>query len=606
MLNRHGFADRCGSILRTVFPDLRATPADGILDRGGVDHCLFIPSQDGAAVAFQCKGFEVPEWTASHTSQCIHSIESFARGTLKAECYILIVNRIVKGEARTTIEGALEQLVRSQRVTRVALFDLEAFLEFVFRKIQDQMLILIEESVRTLKEERRQRGHEGIYVEGVPFSLEGSGQNRNPLRFVEEHVLKLIREENNKRSWTFVVSEFGFGKTALAHRLVDVFLEHGAHCLYLPAARFPDKTLEFEKEFMWTVLEFLQVDIDRRSERDEMRQAALKEIFKRNKNVVLILDGIDEHPVCWREGGLVNVLGIFKTFNATCVFTVREEFLAERTGHFKAAMRNAPGRFTLHLTEWDEPLVLEYTKQWRDGGLPDEAQTLINGFEELVRNGRYLELYGDIPKRPLFLKMLLTDVAAGDLRNRNLAELYLTYFKNKFLADRGTSADMPAVRRPLGVEADSELVCALLMEVMTLAAGRMYRIEAGELLLEPRLLESQLRECADLSDDSLDVASIAINSVLLPIGRRDANREKGHLVFTFAHQSFQEFFLARHLLASLSQNEVNPVILNKSLPKAVARFARGLFSLIPPDEQIRIRKRCIQDAVDIDLFLGNV
>jgi hypothetical protein len=606
MLSKHVFAERCGSILQTVFSDVRATPSDGMLDRSGIDYCLCVPSQDKIELAFQCKGFEVPEWTSSQTSQCIHSIESFAQGTLKTECYILIVNRVVKGEARVIIEDALARLVQSQRVTKVLLYDLEAFLEFVFIKIQDQVLILIQESVATLKEERQQRMQEGIYVEDVPFSLQSGGKKKNPLRFVEEYVLKLIREPNNRRSWTFVVSEFGFGKTALALQLAGVFLDHGTHCLYLPAARFPDKTLEMEKEFMWTVLEFLQEDVDRHRERDEMRQAALKEIFKREKSVVLILDGIDEHPACWREGGLANVLGIFKTFNATCVFTVREEFLAERNGHFKTAMRNAPGWFTLHLTEWDEPLVLEYTKQWRDSGLPNEVKPHLDDFDELVRNGHYVDLYGDIPKRPLFLKMLLTDVAAGDLRNRNLAELYLTYFKNKFHADRATSTDAPAVRRPLNINEDSELVCAILLEIMTLAAGQMYRIEVGGLFLEPRLLESQLRKCADLAGGSLDVASIAINSVLLPVGRRDANREKGNLVFTFAHQSFQEFFLARHLLTLLSKNSLNPTIPYESLPKAVIRFAKDLFPLFSEGEQTHIREFCVLQRLDIKLFCGNV
>ena len=605
MLSKHGFAERCGAILRTVFSDIRATPADDTLDRAGVDVCLCAPSRDEAEMAFQCKGFEVSEWTASQTNQCLHSIQTFAQGTLKTEWYILIVNRVVKGEDRETITVALEKLVQSQRAMKVALFDLQAFVEFVSKKTEDQMLTLIQESVATLKEERQQRAQEGIYVETVPFSLQGGGNKRNPLRFVKERVLKLIHEPNNKRSWTFIVSEFGFGKTALAAQLAGIFLDSDALCLYLPAARFPDRTLEMEKEFMWTVLEFLQGEVDRRSERDEMRQAALKAIFKRDKNVVLILDGIDEHPVCWREGGLANVLGIFKTFNATCVFTVREEFLAERSGHFETAMKNAPSWFTLQLNEWDEPLVLEYTKRWRTGELPDQARARLDDFEELVRNGRYLELYGDIPKRPLFLKMLLTDVAAGDLRSRNLAELYLTYFKNKFQADRATSIDRPAVRRPLGVDEDSELVRALLLEIMTLAAGRMYRIEAGELLLEPRLLESQLRECAELAGGSLDVASIAINSVLLPVGRRDANRNKGHLVFTFAHQSFQEFFLARHLLALLSKADLNPAVPNELLPRAVARFARGLFSLFPPDEQVHIRQRCILHGVNTEMFYGN-
>lgn len=606
MLSKHQFAERCGSLLRAVFPDIRATPVDGALDRSGIDYCLLSPSSDKVEWAFQCKGFEVPEWTGSQTDQCIHAIETFAQSNLTTDYYILIVNRTVKGGARKIIEDALAELVKSRKATKTELLSSESFLAFIFGKIEAQMFLLIKESVVTLKEENQKRMQSGIYIETVPFILTGQSDSHiNPLRFVQEHVLKLLEEQNNKRSWTFVVSEFGFGKTALALQLARVFLDNDSLCLYLPAARFPDKALDRERDFMWTVLELLQDDIDRNSELDEMRQATLKEIFKRDKSVVLIFDGIDEHPACWREGGLANVLGIFKTFNATCVFTVREEFLSERSGHFATAMRNAPSRFTLQLTEWDESLILQYTRQWREVAFLKSSEAYLDDFEQTVRNGRYVELYGDIPKRPLFLNMLLTDVAAGDLRNRNLADLYLSYFKNKFLADRATSVNQPTVRRPLGIHEDSEFACALLLEIMTLAAGRMYKNEVGLISLEPRLLESQLRECAELAGGSLDIASIAINSVLLPVGRRDANKDKGNINFTFAHKSFQEFFLARYLLTLLMKNDFGLPIPTGLLPKSVTRFAKGLFSLLSPEEQAHVLRRCVECGVKSELFCGH-
>jgi hypothetical protein len=118
----------------------------------------------------------------------------------------------------------------------------------------------------------------------------------------------------------------------------------------------------------------------------------------------------------------------------------------------------------------------------------------------------------------------------------------------------------------------------------------MYAIEGGELRLHPRLSEVTLRACAEqIAGESLDLPSILLNSVMVPVGRRNKLHHGGHIEVAFAHTSFQEFFLARHILAALLEKNIDPTILHSVIPKPVTRFLQQLISTLPPDQQALAR-----------------
>jgi len=591
LLCDYPFEQRCGEVLQTVFPAMTSPPARSEWDRAGIDHCMFAENADDLLSVFQCKGFSVPEFGSSQLTQCLHSIDTFSGSSCKTKQYGLIVNRVVKGEPRRKIEAALQLLVQTGKAESARLLDLEAFLEIVFLEAQKYLAGLLRSSLAEFQEQHRQRMEEGVYVEGVPFRIEGTNTpHKTPLRFIEERVLKLIAEPNNKRSWTFLSGEFGFGKTSLALHLAEALQKHGVTCLYLPVAQFRQRAFEMEGPFLWEVLRIiLRDEIDAPTERHRILHAALKEIFKRDKRIILIFDGIDEHPICWRENGLMSVFGIFKTFNTTCLFVVREEFLAERSGHFQAAIKGGPGSFMLRLIEWPEPLIIEYCEHYQKRVETADARNRIGHFEEAVKSGRYVDYYGDIPKRPLFLKMLLDDVSKEDLRTRNLAELYEIYITKKFERDRATSTSKPVVLRPLSSDEDYEVVCARLFDVMTLAAGFMHVAEEGEIRLLPSLPEATLRECArKISENPLDIPTILLNSVMVPVGKRNKHHQGGYIEVAFAHTSFQEFFLARHIFAVLLGKSADSKVLQNVMPKPVIRFLQGMISSLSSDEQMKI------------------
>ena len=76
---------------------------------------------------------------------------------------------------------------------------------------------------------------------------------------------------------------------------------------------------------------------------------------------------------------------------------------------------------------------------------------------------------------------------------------------------------------------------------------------------------------------------------MVPVGRRDKHYQGGYIDVAFAHTSFQEFFLAHHILASLLQKNSDTAILNATLPKPVTRFLTALISTLSSDDQSKIR-----------------
>jgi len=596
----HIFQQKCGEILETAFSDVTMTMPRTLLDKSGIDFCVFAKGADSFDTVFQCKGFEVADLTTTQVQQCLKSIDSFKNSQFRVKEYFLIVNRIVKGENRKRLENAVDALVRQGVAERAEVLDLEAFLELLFKKAEREVESLLMASAGRYSDQHHNRMQEEVYVPDAPFvEVESSDKKTNPLRFLRERVISLaLQSHNNKRSWTFIVGEFGFGKTSLALQIPNLLEGTGLLYVYFPVAQFPPSAFNGDVEFLWTMLELIREDgVSRTNKKDRIQHAILKELLKREKRILLIFDGLDEHPICWRERGLAAIFGIFKTFNATCVFTVREELIAERHGYFQDALKGSPGAFMLTLCQWDERLILDYAARWKvlKGFV---AEPKLEHFERAVETGQYEQFYGDIPKRPLFLKMLLVDVVKEDIRRRNLAEIYTGYLIDKFRIDRETSAMRPAVGRPLNSNEDYTKLCALFFDILTLVASRMYDIVNGEVQMSRELDEGTLRECIAIGTqgDALDLPSFLSNSVLVPSRRRSS--KVPDLSIVFAHKSFQSFFLAKYVLKVIVKRAHDPQLLEATLPGPVIIFVRGLFDLEPDNVRANAKQTLDQILQD--------
>ncbi len=202
LLRDHSFAQRCGTILQTVFPNVVPSPSSGTCDRAGIDHCAFTDGTSDLSIVFQCKGFDKPEFGASQLAQCLHSIKAFAESEFACDEYYLIVNQIVRGKDRSTIEAQLEMLTRSKKARTASLLGPEHFLEKVFKQAQRELMRDLQLSVEQFQQQHQHRMDETIYVEEAPFEFNNTERSNNPLKFATERILQLVEQPTNKRSWT--------------------------------------------------------------------------------------------------------------------------------------------------------------------------------------------------------------------------------------------------------------------------------------------------------------------------------------------------------------------------------------------------------------------
>src|ERR1043165_3887243 len=85
VLRDYHFEQRCGDIMRAVFPKLTSQPARSTFDCAGIDHCVLAEDRDELLLTVQCKGFDVHEFGSTQLAQCLKSIQTFARSSFTSK-----------------------------------------------------------------------------------------------------------------------------------------------------------------------------------------------------------------------------------------------------------------------------------------------------------------------------------------------------------------------------------------------------------------------------------------------------------------------------------------------------------------------------------------
>jgi len=255
------------------------------------------------------------------------------------------------------------------------------------------------------------------------------------------------------------------------------------------------------------------------------------------------------------------------------VLSARDELIEARASDFfpDPGLRIAPAFKRLRLMDWTDDLIVEFVRRFaaaRGGWEPAS----FSDFRHTIESRRYIEVYGDIPKRPLFLGMLAEDAWSGGEPARQLHRLYGKYFRQKFLLDRHSIAAGGASKRASAIVDlfGSDEASDRLMKVMEDAAAKMFEVADRSELPAARqhdtISESGLRTIGTENGVPVfQLEDIMMHSLLQPAGRDPVSRER---LVRFAHRSFQEWFLARYY----ARNESFHV----TLPRSAARFLSSM------------------------------
>lgn len=552
----HSFQAVCHELLAPFIPMLINARTMGEVDGAGADLYRLNEATGDFEWAIQCKGFEL-DFGESQLTQCLKSIDSFQKAARATEKYRLVINRPIKDAVlRTRLNQKLSELETSGKALSAEAWPLDQFLIWLGNAARQWISERIVERGRALKADYSEAMDWRFYIEDVPFSRD-SGQTKNGLIFtLEEEALHWSEIDATRdpslAGRIFVVSEFGFGKTSLLLTLFERLEQTHLLPIFAPLTQFGMDALN-EKVLAGSIFETLITESD--APRSEIVRKILREgvvsVLRRERSAVLLVDGIDEHPLCHNTDGLAHFLNSLANFPGYCVMTVRKEFWDERYGNFESAFRQSKNwnkrRAVVLLSEWQHHQIQEFIAELEKFDEYHRSEG-FRQFSGIIKRRTHTAYYGDIPMRPLFLRMLADDAAEGVIERENLAVLYHRYFIRKLDLDRFNLAKTPGTGRRLPLnDSDANARAYILIDVLTDIAKKMilaYSEEEGSLELLPTIQESELLEL--LNDRKVQIANVLellTHSVLVP----DGPRRNSDIKLRFAHKSFQEWFTARAL-----------------------------------------------------------
>ena len=572
---------------RVVLPFVRAIWADAIIpqplrstyDQSGVDILVWRKTDSRSIfLAVQCKGFSVKEYElgVDQIQQCKDSIKKFIESGIHSEIYVLVHNRIPSNETfRAELEQQATKLKASGRARVVYIWGAQKLLQEATKAVRNryrQVLLLDEPKVEQFLIDQPLCAP----LEKVPLRISELTFNRN--RMIAETAIEDVIADPTRRiletarsNLSLVLGQAGYGKTTSALRTLA---DGSRKIFYLSAAILPDvvgntdtlfkRWINLEKLFEGVLDEDIPIV-------EQLAAPAITYILKDEKiPVILILDALDESIYFSRPGGLQQLFNQISDARVPIILLARSEFWEDKQQDFANSYGlRSPTKedkfnrrvTVIRLLEWQHDQIRALAQRFRDK-LAGRERTHVENLIRVIDSGEYEDIYGDIPKRPLFLRFILESVAEQGVMRKGRARLFYDWAALKIRRDVlnprtfGGEGRAPILTAPEG----TETVLRLAFKAMKIAAYKMTDIPEPRHCLE--LLPSCDIEEILLSDDRLKMilspTGLFLHSLLIPV---KSTAEK--LEVSFAHRTFQEFFLALYI------RENTPHFADLELPKAI-------------------------------------
>jgi hypothetical protein len=582
--SRDNFQGFVFSLLGELLEGSAETRRLGLYDKKGIDILVYRPDDLSIQTAIQCKGFEEIEYGKSQQLQCREEVAKFKEKGPRVIEYWLVLNRPIKERAaRNELLDDLSNLVLAGKADRTFLFDLDPFLQKIKKLASVRLANWAEAKRAELYDYYGSRLRFVEYVRDIPFQsvtpkMDLVGHILDQLRTFFKNLPKTQAGKFRPAPKILMTSSFGFGKTSTLHALAREWIHESGQLIYAPAALLEADAFSNSSRLAAVLLDFLLPDGAELTELGhKLLRDTLSETFAKSTNWILLIDGLDENAALLKAESLSRIRDCIRDLGVPAILSARDELVDIRTTEFSSSLRVQPTLplDRIRLLDWPDRLILHFLERFEAGhagACPLGFQTL----KELVRSGRYAEIYGDIPKRPLFLGMLAEDAWSGGEPTRELHRLYGKYFREKFLLDRYSAAAGGISRRPSHMVDHFGIDEALerLILVMQDSAGLMISYvqidgQSDKLILiqHDTISEDRLRGVAtNRGIEFIQLEDVVLHSLLQPGGRNLVTRQR---LLRFAHRSFQDWFLARHLVLSAERRSA-------VLPDSVSRFMTAM------------------------------
>lgn len=513
---------------------------------------------------FPVRGEELGPAEASKVEDALGAL---IRSGLDTE-QLLVVHNCHGGSRsfREAVTAVLRDLERSGTVSEAALWTYRHLLHRAFDGMYDHLLAESRRQSLSLRTVAELLGDETTGeepLERVPVEISTLRADQHRLTAESPAVASIadpaaLVTAQGDRGMTLLLGGFGFGKTTAIARALRA---HEADLVYVPAAAL-DEEISGAKDLLVRcfdadrVLAALPVE-DRADLRPLIRPASERAFKEKKLGLLLVLDGLDEAPLLNRSGSLQTLLNSLWEVPIPTVLAMRSEFWDAKRRDFETGFGQPAGHGErrvrsiqcIELSSWRDEEIREFISRAR-AALPDTHQRRrLSDLAAWLDNGTFFETYGDIPRRPLFLRMIVDTVAALGLPDGRIgrARLLVDAVETKIRRDVAGPLRAGGRGRPsiLGPAMDLDGVVHLSWRAMTVAAASMTREESGELVLLRDCPYQALRDGVPSLRDQEDPLPLTLHSLLRLCAPPSPSRPSR---VRFSHRAFQEFFLAWSLL----------------------------------------------------------
>lgn len=508
-------------------------------------------------------GFAQDELGDAEARAACKAIESFRSTAFEAHSYLVLHNRDGRSaEFRDAVQAKLEDLVRTGRFQHAELWDRQRLLQEAFRGMLRLTLTAVRARNLSLASLETLYEHPSFALETVPLETSSlitdqyrlkSGATSRP-RLADPAAVILERGDTNL---SILIGEFGSGKTTAVARALG---RETSQPVYVPGATISSR-ITSTKSFLEHCIDhrelFSEFPDEDRPALEQLARPVVEYVFKDPvQPLVLILDGLDESAFLSHRGGFQHLFNLLHEVRVPVILTMRSEFwhrgerdFTEVFGQVTSDGEKRRRRLRLiDLRPWTVDQILALIHRYRERVSDRQSRSRLDALAMLVETQRFHTLYGDLPQRPLFLRLIVESVVASGLPSGRIGRACL-------LRDWATVKILRDVNEPIraggegraaiasGAES-SETTVELAWEAMVAAAGAMVQEYAGELELTAECeLESALASRPRLAAVT-EPLGLFLNSLLLPAPYPRGTPPR----VRFAHRTFQEFFLAWHLL----------------------------------------------------------
>jgi hypothetical protein len=445
---------------RKVLPFLRVIWADTIQsqplrthDQSGVDILRWKNRKDKSIpLAVQCKGFHVgdSEVGKDQVRQCEESIDTFIKKGFKADVYILIHNREPNSVFQKQVETKLNELKILGRVKEAYVWDYLMLIKKASDAVRARcrkFLSLNEMKAQHLLLDKPICAP----LEQVPLEIFEMVSNRNQKlseTFISETIADPAQEllKTHISSRSLVLAKAGYGKTTSALR---TFQFSDKKIFYLSAASLPRDGNNKDSLFKaWLTFDemYEQVSDEDFPILELLISPALDYLLKDAKQpIILILDALDESIYFSRPHGLQDLFNHITDVKVPVILLAREEYWVTKQEQFATSFgqqavkqdKNVKTKAkVIKLKDWGKEQIKAFAERYQAEFKGAELANL-NDFINLVKNDVYKQIYGDIPKRPLFLNYILESVAFEGIKSKSKAKLFYDWVCLKMKPDFG-------------------------------------------------------------------------------------------------------------------------------------------------------------------------